>query len=356
MTILDKIISPMLALKKEVLQNRSERDTEQEELIMRWYQSTSRESLQQREARRHKLCAKQLDVTQTTIDRWIRNHLTHGDRVRVRAFQKHLAGRAVCRWFGDWNRDISVDVKATVDHAEANNALFQIVIYNIPYRDAGGYSAGGALSRKTYMEWIQKLAKAVGTADGIIIVEPDALAHAMEFNENLREERVSMLREVNETLRRHCKNAFIYLDVGHPKWLPADTVVELFLRAGGRFIDGIALNVSNYYSTDDCYEYGMRITSAVSDFHGIMIDTSRNGGEAPGAGDYDNVFNFVKARIGMEPQLRIQGEEGAKYSNRLHGLLWVKVPGESDGATAGAPNAGVFYEDGAWNLVQGTKK
>ncbi|KAI0563953.1 glycoside hydrolase Endo-1,4-beta-glucanase of family GH6 [Gracilaria domingensis] len=299
---------------------------------------------------RNPLAGQELDVVEQQVDRWIR---FHREDWRADIFRTHLANKPVFHWVGDWVPDIRRHISRIVNHARANQALFQIVVYNIPNRDAGGFSAGGAASRREYMQWIRALASAIGSGTGILCIEPDALAHAQSFTGSKKESRIQILREVVLLLRRRCKNAFIYLDVGHPDWLSAGHATELFLDAGGRFAHGISLNVSNSQTSEDCFNYGLTIVRQVSAYHGMIIDTSRNGAGPPprtltGTEAWANV---PTNRLGMHPTLRVKPPN--IFNHRLHGLLWIKVPGESDGNYRGAPHAGQFWPEGALRLIRG---
>jgi len=225
------------------------------------------------------LCAKTLDIHPQQVHRWMYEN-KYSDPVRVDLF-RILASRPSCVWLGDWTPNPRSTAKDIADHAKANSALFQIVLYNIPNRDAGGFSAGGSGSREEYLAWLREVASGLANAEGIIIVEPDALAHSHGFDAPRKESRLSLLRDTAVLLKKKCKNALVYLDSGHPDWLTVPTATELLLKAGIRHVDGISLNVANAQPTEDCYRYGMQILSVISSTHGILIDTSRNGAGPP---------------------------------------------------------------------------
>lgn len=296
------------------------------------------------------ICGKSLDVMATQVDKWIQNN-KYTEPELVALFKKYLANKPVCQWIGDWTVNPRQTVKEIVSHAKANNVLFQIVLYNIPNRDAGGFSAGGAGSRQDYISWMHEVAAGIGTVEGIIIVEPDALAHAVELDCNRRDQRLTLLREVLTLLRKKCKNAYIYIDAGHPDWLSHEVAIELLLKAGIRMVNGISLKVSNSQQTDNCYKYGLKVLENISQVHGMVIDTSRNGNgpPPPHVTGVDSWANPPTNRLGHAPTLRVSPPN--IFCNRLHGLLWIKVPGESDGAYKDAPPAGSFWPKGAKTLI-----
>lgn len=299
------------------------------------------------------LRGKFLDVMETQADTWIRfNKETKPELASL--FKQYLGNKPVCQWIGDWTPNPRQATADIANHATVNNTLFQLVLYNIPNRDTCGFSAGGAGSKANYISWIGAVAAGIGSVEGIIIVEPDALAHAVELDANRRDQRLALLREVVAILRKKCKNAHIYIDAGHPNWLSHEVAVELLIKAGLRFAHGISLNVSNSQLTENCYKYGLKIVESISEVHGMVIDTSRNGFGAPPphVTGVDAWANPPTSRLGRAPTLRVPPPN--IFSNRLHALLWVKVPGESDGAYKGAPGAGTFWPEGALRLIDGS--
>lgn len=300
-----------------------------------------------REFRR--ISEKPLDVIELQVDRWIRDNKNSQPQLAA-AFEKRLTRKPVCQWLGGWNKDPRRRAEELARHAETNGALYQVVLYNIVNRDCGGLSVGGAASGETYLRWVQEVSLGLGFTEGIIIVEPDALAFADQFDVLKKEERVSLLREAVKLLKLNCKNAHIYLDVGHPGWVNPEAAKELFVKAGGTFTRGVSVNISNSYRTQDCLEYGSKIVNKVSSHHGVVIDISRNGAGPPPAWitGTDRWANAPSNRLGSCPALY---PPGMSAGYRLHAVLWVKVPGESDGEYNGAPPPGQFWSEGAMKLL-----
>ena len=54
-----------------------------------------------------------------------------------------IARQPVASWMGNWNPNIAVDVEIRVLAATRAGALPVMILYNLPYRDCGLYSAGG---------------------------------------------------------------------------------------------------------------------------------------------------------------------------------------------------------------------
>src|SRR5687767_13542276 len=74
-----------------------------------------------------------------------------------------IAAQPQARWIGNWNVDVRTDVDRFVTAAANANALLVLVAYNIPLRDCGGYSAGGANNPDGYRAWINAFAAGIGS-------------------------------------------------------------------------------------------------------------------------------------------------------------------------------------------------
>src|SRR5436305_3909335 len=87
-----------------------------------------------------------------------------------------LSPRAV--WLtGGTPEQVAATAADSIRQAHAQDAVPVFVLYNIPGRDCGGFSAGGAQTTPDYEAWIDAIATAVGDRRAIIILEPDGLAN-----------------------------------------------------------------------------------------------------------------------------------------------------------------------------------
>src|SRR5581483_2598921 len=119
-------------------------------------------------------------------------------------------------------------------------------------------------------------------------------------------------------------------------------MVQRLLAAGASQARGFSLNISNFYTTSDEVAYGQSILAGLKRGHGFVIDTSRNG-NGPGSGT-DAWCNPDGRALGHLPET----------SPTLHGvdaLLWIKIPGESDGTCNGGPPAGTWWPEYALGLA-----
>lgn len=265
------------------------------------------------------------------------------------ALMDKIAAQPLAQWMGGWNVDIGRDVSNAVSRITGANALPVFVAYNIPDRDCGQYSAGGAGSADAYKRWIRAFASGIGNRRAVVILEPDALAGMSCLNAQKQQERFDLIHDAVRVLK--AKGAAVYIDAGHAKWVnPADMATRLN-RAGIAEADGFSLNISNFLGTSVNVAYGMEVSKRVGGKH-FVIDTSRNGQNATNAGNW---CNPTGQRIGQTPTTHTGNP-------LVDAFLWIKAPGESDGTCGGGPAAGKWWADyalglagGAWDRLLGRK-
>jgi endoglucanase len=161
-------------------------------------------------------------------------------------YMQMIADNMHAIWLGSWNRRIAAAATNMLKQHAAQGALPVFVLYNIPGRDNGGYSAGGEGSPEAYYEWISGFASALGDSEAIVILEPDALALSIEITEEQnRAMRYTLVNTALDILKKQPK-AKVYLDAGHPGWRPADEMAGLLAKGGVGRADGFFVNVSNF--------------------------------------------------------------------------------------------------------------
>ena len=252
------------------------------------------------------------------------------------AHMDRIASQPVALWLGEWSGDVRAAVSAAVARADGRMTVF--VVYNIPNRDCGSYSAGG-IPASSYRGWVRSIAMGLAGAPAAVILEPDALAAMECLGTAAQEERVALIREAVDVLK--AAGAAVYIDAGNARWQPADVTAARLKRAGIDDADGFALNVSNFIATDVTTTYGVAVSRRVGGKH-FVIDVSRNGLGAPSDGQWCNPGGRA---LGVNPT--------TVTSNALvDAYLWVKVPGESDGTCNGGPRAGTWWAEYALGLAQ----
>ncbi len=250
-----------------------------------------------------------------------------------------IAARSQARWFNEWVGDIYTAVTGAMSAAESQGALPVLVAYNIPDRDCGGLSGGGGATAEGYRTWITAFANAIGGRKAAVILEPDALANMGCLSTAGQESRVDLIRYAIQALKG--KGAAVYLDAGHPAWHSPSEMARRLNLADIRNADGFALNVSNFVATSLNIAYGEQISALVGGKH-FVIDTGRNGLGATADNQWCNPSGRA---LGMAPTASAGRALADAY-------LWIKPPGESDGACNGAPAAGRWWPEYALDLAR----
>lgn len=253
---------------------------------------------------------------------------------------QYLAGQPAAYWLtpeAEPVDSVAQRIASLADEARAQSARLAVVVYGLPGRDCGNFSAGG-LAPDDYAEWTRVIGEALTDAadvEPIVILEPDSLALAPECG-NV-EERVAQLTDAVDALASD--STWIYLDGGHSNWLPVSEMARLIGQVGKHdAIRGFATNVSNFNATDDEIDYAHSLSARLDGLHAI-IDTSRNG--AGSNGEWCN------------PEGRLTGEPGGTIGDDVVDTnLWIKPPGESDGTCNGGPAAGHWWPEGALELTR----
>jgi endoglucanase len=252
-----------------------------------------------------------------------------------------LADHAHADWFGDADpAAVRSRVADRVRTVRAAGALPVLVAYAIPQRDCGGgQSTGGVGDAAAYHAWLAAFAAGLGGGPATVIVEPDALAQIDCLSSGAAAARYAMLNDAVDQLA--AAGATVYLDAGNATWHSAADMAARLRLSGVARARGFALNVSNFDETADETAYGDAIVAALGGGAHFVVDTSRNG-RGPTA---DNTWcNPAERGLGPVPT-------SATGDPRADAFLWIKVPGESDGACNGGPPAGQWWLDYAMGLA-----
>jgi len=265
------------------------------------------------------------------------------------ALMDKIAAQPLAQWVGEWNVDIGRDVADAVSRITGARSLPVFVAYNIPGRDCGQYSAGGANGSDAYKRWIRAFANGVGNRKAVVILEPDALAGMSCLSPTLQQERIDLIHDAVRVLK--AKGAAVYIDAGHARWIDAADMASRLNRAGIAEANGFSLNISNFLGTAVNIAYGTEVSKRVGGKH-FIIDTSRNGLNATTAGTWCNPRG---QRVGPSPTTHTGNP-------LVDAFLWVKTPGESDGTCGGGPVAGKWWGEyalglagGAWDRLLGRR-
>lgn len=272
---------------------------------------------------------------------WVRaNERSRADEA---ALVKKIAEQPTAIWTGRWKDDPGAGIRGVLDRAAGAFCVF--VAYNIPKRDLGQYSAGGAPDAGTYLKWFAAMLRGFGKDSAALVFEPDALAHLDQLPRDDQSTRMQIFQRA-VALAADAPNLAVYIDAGHPEWHPPIEMAARLRDAGVARARGFSLNVSNFIETARCLEYGRRILDALES-HGIngkgfVVDTGRNGA-GPFRGEPEPWCNPPGRALGDPPR------EGPAPADAL---LWIKPPGDSDGTCRQGPPAGRFWPEYALGLAR----
>lgn len=227
--------------------------------------------------------------------------------------------------------EVGAEVARVAAAAAAQEQVPVLVVYGIPDRDCAGGFSGGGLPADQYGPWVQEIAaEASGT---VVVVEPDALASALECD--ARDERVRLIGDAVRVLA--AAGASTYVDGGHSHWVDPQQLASLMREVGVEQARGFATNVSNYQTDEDERVYADQLSGLLGGAH-YVIDSGRNG-----RGSSEEWCNPAGRAFGRTPEVVDDG-------SALDAYLWVKPPGESDGECQGGPAAGEFWPERALEM------
>ncbi|MCD2193054.1 glycoside hydrolase family 6 protein [Actinomycetospora endophytica] len=256
-----------------------------------------------------------------------------------------IARQPVAHWIGS-EGNTTDETKGIVSQAKAAGRTPVLVAYNIPNRDCGQYSSGGAQDDDQYRSFVGQMAAGIGGTKSVVILEPDALAQTLSKCEGEQGGREALLSGAVKTLKG--AGAEVYIDAGNPGFVQDTGQLADGLRKSG--IDqaaGFALNVSNFQTNDAVTSYGKKVSDQIGGKK-FVIDTSRNGNGSYSGPEQPTWCNPPGRALGTPPTRKTSDPRVAAY-------LWIKEPGDSDGDCRGSPSAGQFMPDYALGLAKAAK-
>ncbi|GII77562.1 glucanase [Sphaerisporangium rufum] len=275
---------------------------------------------------------------QTNAAKWVAAN--PGDS-KASVIRDRIAAVPQGRWFASYNPStVRGQVDSYVGAAAAAGKIPIVVVYEMPNRDCGGPSAGGAPDHASYRAWIDQVAAGLGGRPATIILEPDALAIMPNcMNSSQQAEVQASMAYAGKKFRSTSSQVKVYFDIGHDAWVsPSDAANRLRGADISNSANGIAVNVSNYRSTPGLVSYAKSVLSAIGNGNlKAVIDTSRNG-NGPAGSEW------------CDPGGRATGNWSTTNTgdSAIDAFLWVKPPGESDGCIA---PAGQFVPQRAYDLA-----
>ncbi|WP_086666596.1 glycoside hydrolase family 6 protein [Lentzea kentuckyensis] len=260
---------------------------------------------------------------------------------RAAVIRDRIASVPQARWYTTTNTSsIRSEISSFVGAAASAGKIPILVVYNIPNRDCGGASGGGAPSHQAYRAWVDEVAAGLGGRPATIVLEPDVLPIMSNCqNADQQNQTKASMAYAGKKLKSGSSQAKVYFDIGNSAWLnPAEAANRLRGADVSNSADGISTNVSNYRSTSDEVNYAKNVLNAVGDGRlKAVVDTSRNG-------------NGPQGTEWCDPPGRAIGTPSTANTgdSRIDAFLWVKLPGEADGCIA---PAGQFVPQRAYDLA-----
>ncbi|RJQ78023.1 endoglucanase [Pseudonocardiaceae bacterium YIM PH 21723] len=275
--------------------------------------------------------------------KWVRSN--PGDS-RASTLSQLIAAKPAAKAFDNWNGQVKNAVDEYVSAAAAKNQLPVLIGYNLPFRDCGQYSHGGAANADEYRTWVRDVSAGIANRPSVLILEPDSLIHLDCLSEADRRTRVELLKDAGQVLGQQSPKTWVYMDGSDGRWTDPSEMADRLAAAGVGGVRGYTVNVANFNTTDQATSYGKRVKSVLKMRYnidsGFVVDISRNGNGSDGSW-----CNPPGRRIGGFPQVG--------GPNTVDALLWIKKPGESDGncGVAQGTKSGEFIPDLAMQLAGG---
>ncbi|GGN07646.1 glucanase [Lentzea pudingi] len=260
---------------------------------------------------------------------------------RAAVIRDRIASVPQARWYTTTNTStVRSEVSSFVGAAAAAGKIPILVVYNVPNRDCGGASGGGAPSHTAYRAWVDEVAAGLAGRPATIVLEPDVLPLMTNCQSTDQQNQTkASMAYAGKKLKSGSGQAKVYFDIGHSSWLtPAEAANRLRGADISNSADGISTNVSNYRATSDEVNFAKNVLNAVGDSRlKAVVDTSRNGNGPAGSEWCDPAGRAIGT-----PSTTNTGD------SRIEAFLWIKLPGESDGCIA---PAGQFVPQRAYELA-----
>jgi endoglucanase len=259
----------------------------------------------------------------------------------------HISQQPVAYWLKPDANDIYQSVRGIVKRAKLAKAI--PVLVSSYFQLEGNTKITTIVGNQNlesiaqhYQAWIHHVAQGIGSYPAILVLEPNLLAQLVDAPGPIQTRLIKSIWDAIQLLRFH-SGARIYLDAGHPAWIPAEQMAVMLGRSAIDLADGFVVNTTNFIENERNIAFGEAISSRLGD-KPFIIDTSRNG-QGPYLDEY--WCNPPGRGLGRLPTLNTKHP-------LIDALLWIKPPGESDGPNdsneSNVPPAGTFWLNKALEL------
>lgn len=254
----------------------------------------------------------------------------------------YIAQEQTVDWIGGWFDDntMAFHVNNRINDYQRAGGIPIMAVYNVPNRDCGGFSQGGATNGDQYRAWIERFAQAINGRQIILMVEPDGLTVTDCLNQAALQERYSLISYAVSVFKRN-PNTAVYIDGGDNNRNTVDEIPPILQSANIAQADGFFLNSTVFQYTTTEVAYGNAVGEKLGGKH-FVVDTSRNG-LGPG---HESWCNARDRALGTAPTT----QTGSPLADAF---IWIKPVWQSDGECEhGDPGAGQPFYDYAVNLVR----
>ena len=259
---------------------------------------------------------------------------------------RELSQQPVAMWHNG-NPDDGRHVKEYMDGAEAAGKKGLIAIYDIPGRDLGNFSKGGAGSGDAYLAHINEVAQAIGTRKADVILEPDALMDSSRMDPAAGSARRHLMHQAVDILAAQ-PNTTVSIAAGGPGWGSPAQVADALIESGVGKARNFSVGESSFTPTNQLMAYGDAVVAelakrGVTGVH-YSVETGRNGveGHASGVASWAEMDGAASGTRPTSDQAIINNPNVSQFN-------WVKTPWQADGRIAAA---GSFIPDYAISMVK----
>ena len=144
-----------------------------------------------------------------------------------------ITGQPGFLWLTD---DIGTQTTVSRWESEAAGKTVPVVLYDIPQRDLGSYSAGGAASAAAYTTFIGHVAAGIGSHHALVVLEPDALGQLPAMSSADRTARYGELSHAVSTLKKANPSTTVLIDASF--WIGPTALASSLRSAGVAAADG----------------------------------------------------------------------------------------------------------------------
>ncbi|GAA4988714.1 hypothetical protein GCM10023334_121960 [Nonomuraea thailandensis] len=244
--------------------------------------------------------------------------------------------------------EVRSKVDATITGAEQAGG---VPVFLISYMPGNECHPATASAMPAYQEWLTGIARRIGDAKAVVILEPGSLVRVpgteqCPEQEGTPEQRYQDLRQAVQTLKANPGTA-VYLDGSQDFWPGTEIMAERLIGAGIDRADGFFVNTGGHQRTDKSVEYGKALSACIgvrlksggttcpqdadvdpAAMPHFVVDTSRNG-----QGSWAPKKHYEDPQTWCNPPGRGVGDRPTTETGEelVDAYLWIARAGTSSG-------------------------